>query len=102
MTQKRKSPTNGRAVSEQNKDSHFDAQMRIVCDYLSDHIATASMVECATGVHQKNITRYKRVLERSGTLWELYKDKCKVTGHIASYLSCNPDMAPDERQLSLF
>ena len=57
----------------QGKDKHFATQMEIVFLYLQDAIATASMVEAATGIHQKNICRYKRTLEKAGKLWQVEK-----------------------------
>lgn len=63
------------------------SQERTIFKYLQKHTATASMVSKATGIPQKNITRYKRDLELRGLLYEVEKKLCKVTGFKAWYLS---------------
>ena len=55
------------------KDNGYKTQIQTIFQYLKDHIATASMVEEATGVKQKNICRYKSDLEKAGLLWETEK-----------------------------
>ena len=86
----------------QGKDKHFENQLKTIFQYLQNHIATASMVELATGVPQKNICRYKRDLEKAGRLWEIEKKKCKRTGFKAWYITTNPEYSPKVKQLSLF
>lgn len=86
----------------QGKDSHFQTQLQKVFNYLENHIATASMVEEATGIKQKNICRFKRTLEVSGLLWQIEKKKCKTTGYTAWYITTNPEYSPKYKQLSLF
>ena len=53
----------------QGYDKDYRTQQKIIFQYLQKHIATASMVAYATGIPQKNITRYKRDLEKTGRLW---------------------------------
>ena len=88
--------------TDKGKDSVFLAQKVVFYNYLLEHLATATMVTDATGIPQKNITRYKRDLEKVGRLKEVKEDYCKSTGHKASYLTCNPDLFPQNRQLGLF
>jgi hypothetical protein len=73
----------------QDKNNLFIAQKKVVFDYLKRNTATASMVSAATGVSQKNFTRYKRILEQEGFLKVLFKSQCKLTGSTASYLTSN-------------
>ncbi|SDX64064.1 hypothetical protein SAMN05444410_12246 [Hydrobacter penzbergensis] len=77
-------------------------QLQTIFQYLQEHIATASMISEATGVPQKCICRYKRDLEKSGQLWELFKKTCKRTGFKAWYLTTDLTKAPKRRQLGLF
>ena len=78
-------------------------QIKLVYWYLYYNTATASMVEKATGVHQKNICRFKAELEKKGVLWVVEQKKCLCTGNFAWYLSTNPDIPPfKSNQLSLF
>ncbi len=85
----------------QGKDTYFKSQRQTLFQYLQEHTATASMVAEATGIPQKNICRYKRDLEKAGLLWEVEKRLCKHTGHRAWYLTTNPDLTPEDKQLKL-
>jgi hypothetical protein len=71
-------------------------------DYLKTTIATNSMVSEATGIPQKNLTRFKREFEDAGVLYELYKTICKKTKDRATYLTTNPALFPQSNQLKLF
>lgn len=73
----------------QKQGKNKSNQLQTIFQYLLEHIATASMVADATGIPQKNITRYKRDLEKAGLLWEIEKKHCKYTGFKAWYLSTN-------------
>lgn len=86
----------------QVKDSNKATEKKTIFLYLQEHIATASMVSEATGVPQKNITRYKRDFEKSGVLWEVEKKYCKHTGFKAWYLTTNPNLSLYRNQLGLF
>ncbi len=97
-----KTHLNTSSHKRQDKDIHFKCQIKAVFEYLQENIATASMVSAATEIPQKNITRYKRKLEKMGLLWEVEKKLCKQTGFRASYLTTNPENAPKKNQLDLF
>ena len=77
-------------------------QLKTIFYYLKNHIATASMISAATGIPQKNITRYKRDLEKAGRLWEVEKKLCKQTGFKAWYLTTNKGFITSTNQLRLF
>ncbi len=97
--------TNSPASIEDRKDkgNDFANQLQTIFQYLSENVATASMVSDATGVPQKNICRYKRDLEKANRLWELEKKICKKTGFKAYYLTTDPNKAPKGiAQLNLF
>ena len=85
-----------------NKNNQSSTQLKTIFEYLKNNVATASMIEDVTGVKQKNICRYKRDLEKAGRLWEVVKANCKRTGFKAWYLTTNPDLAPQQSQLTLF
>ena len=88
---------------DNDKDTAKSNQLKTIFDYLQKNIVTASMVSKETGIPQKNICRYKRDLEQSGRLWELYKTNCKLTGFKAWYLTTDPDKVPNHsKQLRLF
>ncbi len=90
------------AITE-TRDDFFYSQRKTVFEYLQKHTATASMIEAATGIHHKNICRYKRDLELSGDLAEVERKRCIKTGFKAWYLTTNPALFPTPLiQLSLF
>ena len=87
----------------QSKGKEFKTQLKTIFKYLQENIATASMVSAATGVPQKNITRFKRDLEKVGRLWEVEKRYCQKTGFRAWYLTTDPEKAPSKsNQMELF
>ncbi len=92
------------SLTQQSKDNHKNTQLKTIFKYLQEHVATASMVSEATGIPQKNITRYKRDLEKVGRLWEVEKKLCKKTGFKAWYITSNQQHKPKHllNQLNLF
>lgn len=87
-----------------DKDNATQNQLQTIFQYLQKHVATASIVAADTGIPQKNICRYKRDLEQAGHLWEIKKDRCRLTGFKAWYLTTDPKKAPQNAtpQLTLF
>jgi len=94
--------TTNSPYKEQKQDRQRRSQLQTVFLYLKENVATASMIEAATGIHQKNICRYKRMLEKSDRLWVVCKKKCKYTGYKACYLTTNPKRKPITKQLNFF
>lgn len=82
----------------QGKDSYFTAQLRRFREYLRKNTATCTMVCEAVGIPQKNATWYKRQLEDSGQLVEVYKSECEHTKRKAWYLSTNPTIIKKQKQ----
>ena len=85
--------------NEQAQYTINKSQTKTVYEYLKHNVATASMVQDATGVEQKNITRYKRELEKCGLLAEVKHDRCEITKNRAWYLTTNPELFPKSNQL---
>lgn len=77
---------------EKNLQGYFESQKEVFRHYLTENIATASMVSSQTGIPQKNLTRYKAELEEKGLLKVLFRTKCRYTGFDADYLTTNPDI----------
>lgn len=100
MNNKAIHPSN--SLTPQDKDTYKKTQLKTIFQYLFENIATASMVSDATGIPQKNITRYKRDLEKRGLLFEIEKKQCRKTGFKAWYLTTNPENFPKSNQLNLF
>lgn len=70
--------------------------------YLEKQTVSCSMASKALKIAQKCCTRYKRDLEKNSQLWQVKKAKCKITGHIVWFLSCNPNCKHHDIQLTLF
>lgn len=69
--------------------------------YLQTHTATASMIEAALNIRQKNICRYKRRLEDEKKLWQVKEKLCNITGFKAWYLTTDPKQRPKDNQYKL-
>lgn len=89
-------------MSSQTPQAKYINQKTKYFDYLKTTVATNSMVSDATGIPQKNLTRFKREFEEAGVLCELYRTICKKTKYRATYLTTNPDLFPQSNQLKLF
>lgn len=85
---------NNNPHNRHSKDSNTINQIQIFYNYLKDNVATATMATNATGVSQKNICRYKRMLEKTGRLWQVFKKPCESTNRFAWFLTTNPNKAP--------
>lgn len=97
------SPQTPLSNSGKNEDKTRQNQLQTIFQYLQKHVATASSVAKETGIPQKNICRYKRDMEKAGHLWEVKKDRCRITGFKAWYLTTDPRKAPqNSTQLTLF
>ena len=79
-------------MNNSNPQAIFANQSKRYFQYLQTHIATNSMVSKATGIPQKNLTRYKREFEKKGLLKEVCRKLCRLTGFRASYLTTNSDL----------
>lgn len=76
-----------------------NTQLQNIFHYLLNHTATASMVSQATGIPQKNITRYKKDLEKKGLIREVERQNCEITGFKAWYLTAKPDFVNSNKNL---
>lgn len=84
-------------INSNSKPTNYHSnQMAIYFNYLKTHIATNSMVTEATGIPQKNLTRYKREFQIAGLLFEVRKGICKQTKHRATYLTTNKNLIPNK------
>jgi len=72
-------------------ENYYKSQLQRYYEYLQNNTATNSMVEKATGIKQKNLTRYKAELEEKGSLVVVCRKACEATGFKADYLSTNEE-----------
>lgn len=94
--------TTAPSLNSKSKDTPVKNQLQTIFLYLSEHVATATMVSKVTNVPQKNICRYKKDLEKRGLLKEIEKKICTITGFKAWYISTNPDLFHSSNQTKLF
>ena len=90
------------ARAELWQDRANPTQQLVIFSYLQRNVATTSMVSKVRGIPQSNNTRFKHDLELTGMLSEVRREICEVTGHIAYFLTTNPNWFPEPNQLKLF
>lgn len=78
------------------------SELQRVYEYLQRHCATATMTAVALNIYRPNLCRRKSTLEKAGQLVVVKKGYCKITKHIAAYLTTNPELFPNHSQLKLF
>lgn len=76
----------------QDKYRNFRREIQLVREYLSNKVATATMVAVALNIYRPNLCRYKAMLEEAGQLCVVRLGICKETGFRAQYLTTNPDL----------
>lgn len=74
---------------QQSKNTIFKSQEKTIFQYLLHHTATNTMVSIATNIPRPSICRAKRNFEKAGTLQEVERKLCEITGHRASFLTTN-------------
>lgn len=65
---------------------------------LSEKPMTRRMLFAEVGIYAPTVCRIVRALMRSGRCAVLKKDRCKVSGYLAEYLTCN---LPHKEQLEI-
>lgn len=86
----------------QSKNNHFQTQLQVLKDYWFSNTTSRFMASIATGIPIQNICRYVDMLKDSNSIAIVKKDKCKITGEWVEFLTTNPDLFPEDRQLKLF
>ncbi len=86
----------------QSKDNGFEAQMKIVFKAFYEQPKTMLMVSNETGILRANICRYVANWRQFNRIEPVKTDYCKITKHLADYLTTNPSHFPKSDQLELF
>ena len=71
---------------------YFQYQKKLFFEYLQKNTVTCSMASEALSIPQKNLTRYKRRLQKEGKLKVCFQGVCKITKYHAEYLTTNPEL----------
>lgn len=81
------------------KNSDFQAFL----EYLERVPATATEAAVTLGIYRPTVCRYKRALEKAGTLAEIRPVVCTITKRRAALLTADPTLFPKASlQVSLF
>lgn len=67
------------------------SQHRTLYAYWLTNTSTSFMASKHLDIPIQNVCRYKRNFEEQGKLWKVKRDRCKVSGFRAWYLSCDPN-----------
>jgi len=86
----------------QGKDNGFEAQMKIVFRAFYEQPKTMLMVSRETGILRANICRYVAKWRELKRIEPVKTDYCKITKHLADYLTTNQDLFPKSNQCTLF
>jgi hypothetical protein len=89
-------------LNEQNKDSKYIAQLKVVSDYLKENTASRFMVSVDTGIPLQNVCRHVDKLFKSNSIAVIGKDICRVSGRFVTFLTTNKELFPKSEQLNLF
>lgn len=90
--------------AEQNKDTHFEVQMKRVFASLLERPKTMLMVEVETGIMRSNICWFARDWRKSNSIAIAKLGVCPISKHGGvQYLTTNPKLFPNQsNQLNLF
>ena len=89
------------APNHKKQDSKYN-ELQAVYEYLKTNVATATMVSVALNIYRPSLCRRKRTLELAGHLIEVKKGYCKITNHVAAFLTTDPTMVPINPQFKMF
>ncbi len=79
-------------------------ELQLFYDYLKTNVGTCTQVAEALNIRQKNCTRYKRTLQRTGSLAVIKLVRCPITGYNnVQQLTTNETLFPNHpKQLQLW
>ena len=63
---------------------------------------TMKEVDAETGIMRENICRFCSDLRDQGRLYEVGERLCRITKHLATVYTTNPDLTPESSQTKLF
>ena len=94
--------TNNNPNKRQEQDNGFEAQMKTVFKAFYEQPKTMLMVSDETGILRANICRYVAKWRVFNRIEPVKTDYCKITKHLADYLTTNQSLFPKSSQLKLF
>ena len=86
----------------QDKDNHFETQMKRVFEAFKRKPSTMLMVSIEIGILRANICRYVAEWEKENRICIVRKGICPISKHRAGFYTTNPELFPTSKQLNLF
>ena len=78
----------------QDKDNHFETQMKRVFEAFKRKPSTMLMVSIETGILRANICRYVAEWEKENRICIVRKGICPISKHRAGFYTTNPELFP--------
>ena len=85
----------------QSKDKRFQDQYRTVYKSFFKMPQTMKEVSVRTGIDRANICWYCREMRKRGVIRPFKITLCRITRHLATQWTTNPELFPKSAQLSL-
>ena len=79
-------------LNEQDKDNHFETQMKRVFEAFKRKPSTMLMVSFETGILRANLCRYVAKWEKENRICIARKGICPISKHRAGFYTTNPDL----------
>jgi len=80
------------ACKPSTKYKNFEAEVKQVQNYLSHNIGTQTMAAVALDIYRPNLCRHVAKLRKQNLVAVVTKSKCRITGFVAEYLTCNQEL----------
>lgn len=85
-------PPSNSLHKRQDKDRHFESQMKRVFEAFKRKPSTMLMVSVETGILRANICRYVAQWKKKGSIHLLKQGLCKVSKHRAGYYTTDTNL----------
>ena len=85
----------GMPVSTPNiayKGRNYQSQMQAVIDSFHEGVKTMLEVSKETCIYRANICRYVRILKKTGLIFLVSKNRCRITNHLAGFYTTNKSL----------
>jgi len=89
-------------LSRCDKDNKYITQLKVVKEYLRTNEASRFMVAINTGIPIQNVCRHVETLFNNNSIVVIRKDKCRISGKQAEFLTTDQAKFTKTNQLDLF
>jgi hypothetical protein len=79
-------------MDKNNRFNNFEAEVKMVREYLKKNNATQTKVEHALDIYRPNLCGHGITLQQAGEFVVTHQGVGKITGYHADYLSCDPEI----------